>query len=232
MNVAKFYKNLEEEVKKGTNPRVIESGQGPYLTINGIRKLNLCSSHYLGFTENQRIKDATIRAIQKYGIGTGYRTLAGTQTLHLELEKAIAQFKQTDEALVFSSAYLANASAIPTIIGKEDIVISDELNHASIIDAIRLSQVQNKFIYKHTDAKDLEEKLKEAVELSKTPKEDGLERIILVVTDGVFSMDGDLAPLPQIVELAKKYGALTMVDDAHGEGVLGRGGEESLTILA
>ncbi len=224
MNVAKFYKNLEEEVEKGTTPRVIESGQGPYLTINGVKKLNLCSSHYLGFTENQRIKDATIKAIQKYGIGTGYRTLAGTQTLHLELEKAIAQFKQTDEALVFSSAYLANASAIQTIIGKEDIVISDELNHASIIDAVRLSGVQNKFIYKHTDTKDLEEKLKEAVELSKAPKEDGSERIILVVTDGVFSMDGDLAPLPQIVELAKQYGALTMVDDAHGEGVLGRGG--------
>jgi glycine C-acetyltransferase len=224
MNVAKFYQHLEEEVKKGTTPRVIESGQGPYLTIDGVKKLNLCSSHYLGFTENQRIKDATIEAIKKYGIGTGYRTLAGTQTLHLELEKAIAQFKQTDAALIFSSAYLANTSAVQTIIGKEDIVISDELNHASIIDAVKISGVKNKFIYKHTDTKDLEEKLKEAVELAKTPKEDGSERIILVVTDGVFSMDGDLAPLPEIVKLAKQYGALTMVDDAHGEGVLGRGG--------
>lgn len=203
---------------------MIESGQGPYLTIDGVKKLNLCSSHYLGFTENQRIKDATIEAIKKYGIGTGYRTLAGTQTLHLELEKAIAQFKQTDAALIFSSAYLANTSAVQTIIGKEDIVISDELNHASIIDAVKISGVKNKFIYKHTDTKDLEEKLKEAVELAKTPKEDGSERIILVVTDGVFSMDGDLAPLPEIVKLAKQYGALTMVDDAHGEGVLGRGG--------
>ncbi len=224
MNVAKFYQQLEEEVKKGTNPRVIESGQGPYLTIEGVKKLNLCSSHYLGFTEEPRIRNATIEAVKKYGIGTGYRTLAGTQTLHLQLEKAIAEFKQTEAAVIFSSAYLANASAIQTLIGKEDIVISDELNHASIIDAVRLSQCDNKLIYKLADTEDLEEKLKEAENLSKTPRKDGSDRLILVVTDGVFSMDGDLAPLPKIVELAKKYNVLTMVDDAHGEGVLGRGG--------
>jgi len=119
---------------------------------------------------------------------------------------------------------VANAAAIQTIIGKEDIVISDELNHASIIDAVRLSGVTNKFIYRHADTKDLENKLKETKQLSKTKKSDGSERIVLIVTDGVFSMDGDLAPLPQIVKLANKYGALTMVDDAHGEGVLGKGG--------
>ena len=219
-----FYQKLDAIVSSSTPPRVIESGQGPYLTIDGVRKLNFCSSHYLGFTENQRIKDATIKAIKKYGIGTGYRTLAGTHTIHLELEAAIAKFKGTDDAVVFTSAYLANASAIQTIIDKEDIVISDELNHASIIDAVRLSGVKNKFIYKHGDTKDLEIQLKEAEKIAKEPKSDGQMPVVLIVTDGVFSMDGDLAPLPKIVELAKKYDALTMVDDAHGEGVLGRGG--------
>lgn len=224
MSIKDFYKILEEVVGSGSSPRVIESGQGPYLTINGVKKLNFCSSHYLGFTENERIKNATVDAIKKYGIGTGYRTLAGTHTIHLELEAAIAEFKGTDDAVVFTSAYLANASAIQTILGKEDVVVSDELNHASIIDAIRLSQVANKFIYKHADAADLEEKLKEAVKIAEKPKSDGQSPVILIVTDGVFSMDGDLAPLPKIAELAKKYGALTMVDDAHGEGVLGKGG--------
>lgn len=224
MNSLKFYKKIEESIVGGISPKIIESGQGPYLTIDGVKKLNFCSSHYLGFTEEQRIRDAVKAAVQKYGIGTGYRTLAGTHVIHLELEEAIAKFKGTEGVVVFTSAYMANCAAIQTIIGKEDIIISDELNHASIIDAVRLSQVSNKFIYKHTDAKDLEEKLKEAQELLKTPKSDGEQRILLIVTDGVFSMDGDLAPLPEIVELAKKYNALTMVDDAHGEGVLGKGG--------
>lgn len=219
-----FYKKLDEVVKTGHEPRVIESGQGAYLTIDGRKKLNFCSSHYLGFAENPRVKEAVKAAVDKYGIGTGYRTLAGTHILHLELEERIAQFKGTEAALTFSSAYMANAGAIQSIIGKEDIVISDELNHASIIDAVRLSGVKNKFIYKHADAQDLEEKLKEASKLAKTPKSDGEKPLILIVTDGVFSMDGDLAPLPQIVRLAKQYEAITMVDDAHGEGVLGRGG--------
>lgn len=219
-----FYKKLDETVKSGATPRVIESGQGAYLTIDGTKKLNFCSSHYLGLAENQRIKDAVIGAVKKYGIGTGYRTLAGTHILHLELEEAIAKFKGTEGAVTFSSAYLANAAAVQTIIGKEDIVISDELNHASIIDAVRLSGAKNKFIYKHADASDLEEKLKEADAIRKTPKADGETPLILIITDGVFSMDGDLAPLPEIVRLAKKYNALTMVDDAHGEGVMGNGG--------
>lgn len=217
-----FYSLLEAAAKAGTSPRIIESGQGPYLTIEGVKKLNLCSSHYLGFTENERIKEASINAIKKYGIGTGYRTLAGTHAIHLELEEAIAEFKGTDGALVFTSAYLANCAAIQTIIGKEDVVISDELNHASIIDAVRLSGAKNKFIYKHRDVSDLEQKIKEAKDLGK--KEDGGDRVILIITDGVFSMDGDLAPLPEIVVLAKKHDVLTMVDDAHGEGVLGNGG--------
>ena len=219
-----FYKKLEENIKSAKSPYVIESGEGAYLKINGVDKLNFCSSHYLGLAEDQRLKDAVSKAVDKYGIGTGYRTLAGTHVLHLKLEEAIAKFKGTESAVVFTSAYMANAAAIQTIIGKEDIVISDELNHASIIDAVRLSGVKNKFIYKHANAEDLEERLKEANQLAKTPKSDGEQPLILIVTDGVFSMDGDLAPLPKIVELAKKYQALTMVDDAHGEGVLGKGG--------
>lgn len=196
---------------------IIESGEGAYLTISGKKKLNFCSSHYLGLAENEQIKKAVFEAVEKYGMGTGYRTLAGNHTLHVQVEEALARFKGSEAAILLPGGYLANCAAISTIIGKEDVVISDELNHASIIDAIRLSQVKNKLIYKHLDMADLEEKLKEAVSLQKTST-------ILIVTDGVFSMDGDLAPLPQIVELAKKYGALTMVDDAHGEGVLGRGG--------
>lgn len=219
-----FYKDLEEVVKIGATPRTISSGQGAYLTIEGREKLNFCSSHYLGLAQDPRIKDAVIKAVKKYGIGTGYRTLAGTHVLHLELEKAIADFKGTEDAVVFSSAYLANAAAIQTIIGKEDIVISDELNHASIIDAIRLSGVKNKFIYKHGDVSDLEAKLKEAEELRKIVRSDGEKPLIMIVTDGVFSMDGDLAPLPKIVRLARKFDAITMVDDAHGEGVMGNGG--------
>lgn len=218
-----FYKKLESELSLKA-PYVIESGEGAYLKIGGIDRLNFCSSHYLGFSVDPRLKEATKKAVDEYGIGTGYRTLAGTHVLHLQLEEAIARFKGTEAAVVFTSAYMANAAAIQTIIGKEDIVVSDELNHASIIDAVRLSGVKNKFIYKHGETKDLEEQLKQATELVKTPKSDGQLPVILIVTDGVFSMDGDLAPLPKIVELAKKHGALTMVDDAHGEGVLGKGG--------
>ncbi len=219
-----FYKQLAEAEAGFKPPRVITSGQGAYLKIDGQPRLNFCSSHYLGFAVDGRLKQAAKAAVDKYGIGTGYRTLAGTHELHLELERAIAEFKGAEAAVVFSSAYAANAAAIQTIIGKEDIVISDELNHASIIDAVRLSGVKNKFIYGHGDMAALEAKLQEVAELRKTPKANGEPPLVLIVTDGVFSMDGDLAPLPRIVELAKRYDALTMVDDAHGEGVLGRGG--------
>lgn len=219
-----FYKQIEEANKSAKGARVIESGQGAYLTIDGVKKLNLCSSHYLGLSVNPRLAQAVKVAVDKYGIGTGYRTLAGNHILHLELEDRLAKFKGSEAAVIFTGGYMTNLAAIATIIGKEDIVVSDELNHASIIDAIRLSGVKNKLIYKHKDVSDLEEKLKEAEKLSKTPKSDGQIPITLIVTDGVFSMDGDLAPLPQIVELAQKFDVLTMVDDAHGEGVLGRGG--------
>lgn len=222
--VSDFYTKLENVVKSGKAPHVIESGEGAYLTIKGRKKLNFCSSHYLGLAVDPRLEKAINEATAKYGVGTGYRTLAGTHKLHIELEEAIARFKGTEAAVVLSSAYMANAAAIQTIIGKEDIVISDALNHASIIDAVRISGAKNKFIYQHADVADLEAKLQEAAEIRKTPKSNGETPLVLIVTDGVFSMDGDLAPLPEIVKLAKKYDALTMVDDAHGEGVLGKGG--------
>lgn len=224
MNTADFYTQLETANAAGVTPAVIQSGEGAWLTINEVKKLNFCSSHYLGLSVNEETKKAAIAAIEEYGMGTGYRTLAGTHTLHVQLEKALARFKGAEDAIILTGGYMANCAAIQTIIGKEDIVISDALNHASIIDAVRLSQVKNKFVYKHADIADLEEKLKEALDLAKTPKADGSEVRILIVTDGVFSMDGDLAPLPEVVRLAKQYGALTMVDDAHGEGVLGKGG--------
>ncbi len=229
---------------KNMNPRVIQSGQGAYLTIDDKKVLNLCSSHYLGFAENERIKKATIAAVNQYGMGTGYRTLAGNHILHIKLEEAIARFKRAETAVVFTGGYMTNLAAIQTLLGKEDIVISDELNHASIIDAIRISGVKNKFIYRHRDMKHLEEILKGIVESSRfrrdlvPPSARQAVRLagpppvtpptgsplMLIVTDGVFSMDGDLAPLPEIVTLAEKYGAITMVDDAHGEGVMGEGG--------
>lgn len=219
-----FYSNLSEQVKLGGKSVIVESGQGAYLTINGVKKLNFCSSHYLGFAEDPALKRAAKKAIDLFGFGTGYRTIVGTHTLHVELEEHLARFKHVQAAVVFSSGYIANLAALQTITDKDDIIFSDELNHASIIDAIRLSGVKNKFVYKHGDTADLEEKLKEAKKIAKTPKQNGKLPLQIIVTDGVFSMDGDLAQLPQIVHLAKKYGALTMVDDAHGEGVLGKGG--------
>ncbi len=222
--VAQFYQTIEEESSGRKLPLIIESSEGAYLTIAGKKKLNFCSSHYLGLSTEPRIIRAAKKALDLYGTGTGYRTLAGTHVLHVELEKALAKFKKAEDAIVLTGGYMANCTAIQTIIGKEDVVISDELNHASIIDAIRLSQVSNKLIYKHRDVKDLETKLEEAQSILKTPRSDGKQRMVLIVTDGVFSMDGDLAPLPEIVKLAKKYDVLTMVDDAHGEGVLGKGG--------
>ena len=221
---AKFWSKLSAAAANKIVPRIVSSGQGSHLTIGGRPYLNFCSSHYLGFAEEPRLKKAAQEAIELYGLGTGYRTLAGTHALHIELEEKIARFKNTEAAVTFTSAYAANASAVQTILGKEDIVVSDQLNHASIIDAVRVAGVRNKFAYKHSDMGDLEAKLVEASELQKIPKSNGEQPLILIITDGVFSMDGDLARLPEIVDLAKKYDALTMVDDAHGEGVLGKGG--------
>lgn len=221
-----YFDTIEDMKKKGlyTPIRVLESSQGPWITINGKKVLNFCSNNYLGFAQDKRIAKAVIQAVKKYGVGAGaVRPISGNLSLHMEAEKALALFKGAEAAFLLPGGFIANIVAIATIVGKEDVVISDELNHASIIDAIKLSQVKTKFIYKHNDMIELEARLKEAVVFAKTPKSDGNAPIILIVTDGVFSMDGDIVNLPAIVKLAKKYGAVTMVDDAHGEGVLGGG---------
>lgn len=205
--------------------RVVSSPQGSWLKVDNKKVLNLCSNNYLGLASNSKINQAAISAIKKYGVGTGaVRALSGNSVLHEKLELSLAKFKKVEAVMLAPSGFVANLIAVQTIIDKEDIVISDELNHASIIDAVRLSQVQTKYIYPHNDLKGLEEKLKEAQQAQKQKRQDGTDKIILIITDGVFSMDGDLAPLPGIVKLAKKYGAVTMVDDAHGEGVVGKGG--------
>ncbi len=224
--LAPYFDTIANMKEKGlyTPVRVLESPQGPWFTIDGKKLLNFCSNNYLGFAQDKRIANAAIRAIKKYGVGAGaVRPISGNLSLHMEAEKLLAKFKGAEAAFLLPGGFIANIVAIATIVGKEDIVISDELNHASIIDAIKLAQVKTNFIYKHNDMKELETRLLEAVTIADTPKSDGQKPIILVVTDGVFSMDGDIAPLPDIVRLAKKYGAITMVDDAHGEGVLGDG---------
>ncbi len=221
-----YFDTIADMKKKGlyTPVRVLESSQGPWFTIDGKKLLNFCSNNYLGFAQDKRIADAAISAIKKYGVGAGaVRPISGNLALHMQAEEALAKLKGAEAAFLLPGGFIANIVAIATIVGKEDIVISDELNHASIIDAIKLAQVKTKFIYKHADMGELEMRLKEASNIAQTPKSDGNMPIILVVSDGVFSMDGDIAPLPEIVKLAKQYGAITMVDDAHGEGVLGEG---------
>lgn len=223
----KIYQNVDDLISSGSlkKYRVVSSSQGSWLTVEGKRVLNLCSNNYLGLASNKKVSLAAINAIKKYGVGTGaVRALSGNSILHEKLEIALAKFKNVDAVMLAQSGFVANLIAIQTLVDKEDIVISDELNHASIIDAIKISQVQTKFIYPHNDLKGLEEKLIEAQKLQKEKRSDGTDKIILVITDGVFSMDGDMAPLPGIVTLAKKYGAVTMVDDAHGEGVVGKNG--------
>lgn len=221
-----YYDTIAQMKEKGlyTPVRVLESPQGPWITIDGKKVLNFCSNNYLGFAQDKRLVAAVVKAVKKYGVGAGaVRPISGNLKLHMEAEAALAKFKGAEAAFLLPGGFIANIVAIATIVGKEDIVISDELNHASIIDAMKLAQVKNKFIYKHNDMRELEMRLKEAVKLAETPKSDGVKPIILVVSDGVFSMDGDIARLPEIVRLAKQYGAITMVDDAHGEGVLGEG---------
>ncbi|MDQ3239234.1 MAG: aminotransferase class I/II-fold pyridoxal phosphate-dependent enzyme [bacterium] len=205
--------------------RIIESSQGAYLTIEGKKYLNLCSNNYLGFAADKRVKEAAIEAIRKYGVGTtSVRSLVGTNVLHVELEKRLASFKNAEDALVLTGGYMTNLAVVQTLLGKEDVIISDELNHASIIDAVKLSQVQNKFIHKHNDIQNLRSFIPDILALQRTKKSDGQERRVLIVTDGVFSMDGDLAKLPELVEVATELNAFLMVDDAHGEGVLGSHG--------
>ncbi|NMA70629.1 MAG: glycine C-acetyltransferase [Firmicutes bacterium] len=203
-------------------PRVVQGRQGARAVIDGREVINLASNSYLGLATHPRLIEAARQAVEAYGVGSGaVRTIVGTQDLHQILEVTLARFKRTEGALVYQSGFTANAGTVAAILGPGDVVVSDELNHASIIDGCRLSRATIK-VYPHGDMAGLREKLEEA---RREVREGGR---ILVVTDGVFSMDGDIAPLPEIVGLARAYGALTMVDDAHASGVLGDHGRGSV----
>lgn len=195
--------------------RTIQSPQGAWLKVDGKDVLNFCSNNYLGLANHPRLVEAARQAVQKYGVGpAAVRSIAGTMDLHVELERRLAAFKGVEAAITFQSGFNANLGTIPALVGKEDVIFSDELNHASIIDGCRLSGATI-VRYAHNDVQDLENKIQEW---------QGKYRRALIVTDGVFSMDGDIAPLPEIYEVARRHDILLMVDDAHGEGVLGRGG--------
>lgn len=195
--------------------RVLEGEQGAWVVIDGQEKLNLCSNNYLGLAADEDLKEAAVAAIREYGVGPGaVRSIAGTMSIHGQLEEELARFKGREASVVVQSGFNANLTVIPLLVGKGDIIYSDALNHASIIDGSRLSRAQIR-VYPHLDMESLEELMSEDVDH---------EGNRLVVTDGVFSMDGDLANLPAVADLAEKYGCISMVDDAHGEGVLGSHG--------
>ena len=197
--------------------RTIESAQGAWITVDGRKVLNLCSNNYLGFANHPRLRQAAQQAIEQFGVGpAAVRSIAGTTTLHTELEKKLARFKRVEATISFQSGFNSNIATIPALVGKDDLIFSDELNHASIIDGCRLSGAPI-IRYEHCTPASLEQKLKEHYPA-------GTAKRALVITDGVFSMDGDIAPLPALVELAERYNTMIMVDDAHGEGVLGEGG--------
>ena len=196
--------------------RVLESPQAAEVVIKGQRLINLSSNNYLGLNTHPRLIEAAVQATKEWGAGSGaVRTIAGTQTIHEELERRLAQFKMTPAALTFQSGYAVNVGVLGAMLEEGDVVVSDKLNHASIIDGIRLTKA-DRILYEHTDVDDAERALKQA--------RDKNYRRILLVSDGVFSMDGDIAPLPQLVERAEHYGAAVMVDDAHASGVLGSNG--------
>jgi len=212
---------IEDEIQKLKDDglynriRTLSSPQGAWLVVDGKRVLNFCSNNYLGMANHPRIIQAAQEAVKKYGVGpAAVRSIAGTMDLHLELERRLAAFKGVEAAITFQSGFTANLGTIPALVSKEDAVFSDELNHASIIDGCRLSGA--KIIrYAHCNPQDLDRVLIE--ESAKYPR-------AMVITDGVFSMDGDIAPLDKIYEVVKKYNVILMVDDAHGEGVIGKGG--------
>jgi 8-amino-7-oxononanoate synthase len=193
---------------------VIESYDGPRITVSGRSLLLMCSNDYLGLSGHPALREAAAKAMKRYGFGSGAsRLISGTSALHVELESRIAAFKGTESALLFNSGYAANTGIIPAIAGEGDVILSDSLNHASIIDGCRLSRA-NIVVYPHKDVDRLESALKKNRNAKRT----------LIVTDGVFSMDGDIAPLPELLLLAEKYGAILMVDDAHATGVVGKTG--------
>ena len=195
--------------------RTIGSAQGARIIVDGKDVLNFCSNNYLGLANHPKLVEAAKDATKKYGVGpAAVRTIAGTTDLHVQLEQRLAKFKGAEDVITFQSGFTANLGAISALVGKEDVIFSDRLNHASIIDGCRLSGAKI-VAYEHNDASALEDAIKEHASSF---------RRALIITDGVFSMDGDIAPLPALVEVAKKYDILFMVDDAHGEGVLGKGG--------
>jgi len=207
--------------QKGTHfkLRVLDDEQEPVCTFDGRQVINLASNNYLGLTTHPKLREAAIAATKKYGVGSGaVRTIAGTMKIHMELEEKIARFKNVEACVVFQSGFTANAGTVSAILGKEDFIISDELNHASIIDGARLSRAKI-LVFRHKDAAHAEE------QLASVKDQPGHK---LVITDGVFSMDGDIGALPQLCDIAEKYGAIMMVDDAHASGVLGRNGRGTI----
>ncbi|MEP9410876.1 MAG: aminotransferase class I/II-fold pyridoxal phosphate-dependent enzyme [Candidatus Brocadia sp.] len=255
MNIADKLDFIAEELRKLRETgllvhiRTIEGPQGSWITVDGKKVLNLCSNNYLGFANNPQLKLAAQKAIEAYGVGpAAVRTIAGTTTLHKELERKLALFKGAESTISFQSGFCANLAVIPALVGEGDVVFSDELNHASIIDGCRLSKARI-VRYEHCNPKDLQAKISDEIHMNhrltkemknsplnptlrkggeggveKLPTDEKKTRRMLIITDGVFSMEGDIAPLPEIVEIAENFGAIAMVDDAHGEGVLGRGG--------
>jgi glycine C-acetyltransferase len=212
---------INELKAKGTHfsLRVLDDEQAPECTFDGRHVINLASNNYLGLTTHPKLREAALEATRKYGVGSGaVRTIAGTMKIHMELEEKIARFKNVEACVVFQSGFTANAGTVSAILGKEDFIISDELNHASIIDGARLSRAKIK-VFRHKDTAHAEELLKEV------QNEPGHK---LLITDGVFSMDGDIGPLPALCDLAEKYGAIMMVDDAHASGVLGSNGRGTI----
>jgi len=194
--------------------RTIESPMDAWVTIDGRSLLNFCANNYLGLANNPRIRKAAKSAIDSYGVGPGaVRTIAGTMSLHIALEQRLAEFKQAEACITFQSGFSANLATIPAIVGRDDVIFSDELNHASIIDGCRLSRARV-VRYAHSDVDDLVHQIKATTEYGRR----------LIISDGVFSMDGDIAPLDKLVDVAEQHEIMIMVDDAHGEGVLGRGG--------
>jgi glycine C-acetyltransferase len=194
--------------------RTIDSPMDAWVTIDGRPMLNFCANNYLGLANHPRIREAAQKAIDDYGVGPGaVRTIAGTMSLHIQLEQRLAAFKKAEACITFQSGFSANLATIPALVGRGDVIFSDELNHASIIDGCRLSRAST-VRYKHNDVDDLQRVIEETTEYGRR----------LIVTDGVFSMDGDIALLDKICEVAEEHDILLMVDDAHGEGVLGKGG--------
>jgi glycine C-acetyltransferase len=198
--------------------RVLQGPSTPWCNVDGKKVLMFCSNNYLGLSNHPRLKEAAVKAVQTHGAGSGsVRPIAGTMDIHMELEKRLAKFKHAEASLVYQTGFAANAGLIPQLAGKDDLIISDELNHGSIIDGVRLSHAE-RAVYKHSDTSDLHRVLEE------TEKHVPPYRRILIITDGVFSMDGDIAPLDGVAKAAAEHGAMVYVDDAHGEGVLGEGG--------